>query len=194
VTVSGSISSIERIWASRGKDNLSGRESADDRLYGWEGDDVIDGLSGNDNVSGGQGNDIVYGGLGDDVVGGGPGADFLYGDDGDDVVSGAESGVGDLTDDVLWGGNGIDVFHFRANFGTDTIMDYEQDEQIHLTDYVGGFWRNDFSLDVININDVGDDIVVDFWLKRGGGTGGTIILKGAAAAGIVFDKSHFIID
>ena len=200
VTLNGDILSIESIWATRGGDDLMG--SADDnRIYGWEGDDVIHGLDGNDNVSGGQGNDEVFGGLGDDVVGGGPGGDLLVGGAGNDTVSGAESGVGDPIDDELWGDDqeglligGKDTFHFRREFGTDTVMDYEQDEMIHLAGYIGGFWRNDMSFSVININDVDDDIVVDFRLKRGGGTGGTIILKGAAARGIVVDESDFIID
>lgn len=34
----------------------------------------------------------------------------------------------------------------------------------------------------------------DLWLKRGGGTGGTIILKGAATKFITVDESDFIID
>jgi len=51
------------------------------------------------------------------------------------------------------------------------------------------------SFSVININPVGGDIVVSFWLKRrGGGTGGTIILKGAAARRIVVGESNFIIE
>ncbi len=198
--LNGDILSIERIWATRGDDDLMG--SADDnRLYGWEGDDVIHGLDGNDNVSGGQGNDMVFGGPGDDVVGGGPGGDLLVGGAGNDTVSGAESGVGDPIDDELWGGDNetlvdgeVDTFHFRSHFGTDTIMDYEQDEMIHLNGYIGGFWRNDMSFDVININPVDGDIVISFWLKRGGGTGGTIILKGAADNLIDVNESHFIID
>ena len=97
-------------------------------------------------------------------------------------MSGAESGASDLKDDELWGGNKedgnwVDTFHFRREFGTGTIMDYQKGEKIDLSDYVGAFWRNDLDFSVINIIDDGvpsHDIVVSFWLKRGDGTGGTI--------------------
>jgi len=201
VIVKGDFLSIEDIWASRGNDFLYGSDYTDNNIYGWEGDDVIHGLGGNDRLIGGQGNDEVFGGPGDDEVGGEPGDDLVVGGDGNDIVSGSESGVGDLTDDELWGGNqddpvpvGKDTFRFRKSFGTDTIMDYQQDETIHLTGLVGGFYRNEMSYDVLNIDKVGADIVISFWLKRGGGAGGTIILKNAAARGIVVNDSDFIID
>jgi Ca2+-binding RTX toxin-like protein len=201
IYVQGTLSNIENIWATSGNDTVLGSDLVDNFIYGGEGNDFIDGGSGNDNLIGGQGNDEVYGGPGDDWVGGEPGADLLVGGAGSDVVSGAESGVGDLMDDVLWGGDNItlvdgeaDTFHFRKTFGTDTIMDYEQDEIIILTGYIGGFWRDDMSFDVINIDPVGDDIVISFWLKRGGGTGGTIILKGAATKGITIGEQHFTIE
>ena len=201
VIVQGYVWNIEDIWASRGNDFLYGSDSTDNLIHGWEGDDVIHGLGGNDDLGGGQGNDEIYGGPGNDRVRGNPGSDLVVGGDGDDYVSGAERGAGESFDDVLWGGNeddpvpgGVDTFHFHGTFGTDTIMDYEQDESIHLTGYVGGFWRNDMSFSVININEVGNDIVVSFWLKRGGGTGGTIILRNAAANGIIVDESDFIIE
>jgi len=123
---------IESIWASRGNDFLYG-SATDNNIYGWEGDDVIHGLGGNDFLNGGQGDDKVYGGPGNDWVGGDPGADLVVGGAGNDTVSGAESGVGDLTDDELWGGDNeylvdgeIDTFHFRKNLvvmsaGTGTI-------------------------------------------------------------------------
>jgi len=75
-------------------------------------------------------------------------------------------------------------------------MDYQQGEKIHLADYIGAFWRNDLDFSVINIidDDVdGNDIVVSFWLKRGGGTGGTIILKGVAGD-ITLVEDDFIIN
>lgn len=201
VSVQGFLYDIEDVWGTSGDDILRGGDISDNNMYGGEGNDEIYGFGGNDNLIGGQGNDVVYGGPGDDVVGGEPGADLVVGGDGNDVVSGAESGVGDQTDDVLWGGNeddvvpvGDDTFHFRREFGIDTVMDYQQDEKIHLAGYLGGFWRNDLSFSSLNIDEVGNDIVVSFWLKRGGGTGGTIILKDAAANSIVVDESDFIID
>ena len=201
VNVQGFLWNIEEVSGTSGNDVLLGSDFTDNYFYGGEGDDVIYGLGGNDQLGGGQSNDKVYGGPGNDSVGGGPGADLVVGGDGDDYVSGAERGADVVFDDELWGGNeddlvygGVDTFHFHGTFGTDTIMDYQQDETIHLTGYIGGFWRNDMSYSVININPVGDDIVVSFWLKRGGGNGGTIILTGAEARGIVVGESDFIIE
>ena len=200
IYVQGTLWNIEGVSGTSGTDILLG-DSFENEIYGWEGDDVIYGRGGNDRIIGGQGNDEVFGGPGDDIVGGEPGADLVVGGDGDDIVMGSENGVGDLTDDVLWGGNqdddvatGNDVFKFRKSFGTDTIMDYQQDETIHLTGLVGGFYRDEMSFSVLDISDVGNDIVISFYLKRGGGAGGTIILKDAATNGIIVDESDFIID
>ncbi len=200
-SVQGYFWNFEGIFTRDGDDILYGSDLGDDDILSGGGNDIVYGRGGNDSLSGGPDEDVIYGDDGDDRLGGGAGADKLYGGDGNDILSGHETGGSDLTDDELWGGDGCDVFHFAREFGTDTIMDYEVHpdyvgdcEQIDLTDYAGGFWRNDLTFDVININEVDGDIVVDFWLKRGGGTGGTIILKDAAANEIVVDESDFIID
>lgn len=193
VLAQGTLSSIEYVRGSGGNDVLSGNDS-DNVIGGGDGDDFIYGLGGNDSVGGSLGNDVVDGGPGSDVVSGSMGADMLYGGGGNDILQGGDDGWGDVRDDMLWGGSGCDVFEFRGEFGTDTVMDYEACEQIDLSGYIGGFWRNDLTFSVLNINEVGDDIVVDFWLVRGGGTGGTIILKDAAANEIVVDESDFIFE
>jgi Ca2+-binding RTX toxin-like protein len=202
VVVHGTFLSIEDLWgANDGNSTLYG-DSFDNRFVGGSGDDILYGRSGNDTLVGNDGHDEVYGGPGDDWVEGHPGNDLVVGGAGNDTVSGQERGwIEAGADDVLWGGDNLtlidgeaDTFHFHGTFGTDTVMDYEQDETIHLTGFVGGFLRDDMSFDVINIDPVGADIVISFWLKRGGGTGGTIILKGAAARGIVVGESNFIIE
>jgi Ca2+-binding RTX toxin-like protein len=202
VVVQGNFINIEDLQGSpNGNSTLKG-DSLDNRMVGGNGNDFLYGYGGNDRLVGGSGHDEVYGGLGDDWIEGHPGNDLVVGGPGKDIVSGQERGwADDGADDELWGGDNLslvdgeaDIFHFHGTFGTDTVMDYEQDEMIHLTGYVGGFLRDDMSFDVINIDTVGDDIVLSWWLKRGGGTGGTIILKGAAARFISVGEQHFIIE
>jgi Ca2+-binding RTX toxin-like protein len=203
VVVQGNFMNIEDLWGTPDGNSTLYGDSLDNVIVGGgDGNDVIHGRGGNDTLIGNAGHDEVYGGPGDDWVEGHPGNDLVVGGAGNDTVSGQERGwIEAGADDELWGGDNLtgvdgeaDIFHFHGTFGTDTVMDYEQDELIHLTGYVGGFLRDDMSFDVINIDTVGADIVLSWWLKRGGGTGGTIILKGAAARGITIDESHFIIE
>lgn len=49
----------------------------DDKLYGYQGDDVLFGGAGTDNVQGGDGNDFIMGGLGYDNLYGGAGSDIF---------------------------------------------------------------------------------------------------------------------
>ena len=64
------------------------------------GNDTIIGNNNGDILDGGAGNDTIRGGTGNDVIIGGPGIDRLT------------------------GGAGDDTFVFRANFGHDTITDF----------------------------------------------------------------------
>ena len=54
--------------------------SKDDRLYGYDGDDVLDAGEGSDILRGGAGNDTLYAGNGNDILIGGKGNDILWGD------------------------------------------------------------------------------------------------------------------
>jgi Ca2+-binding RTX toxin-like protein len=201
VVVQGNFMNIEDLWGTPdGNSTLYGDSFDNVIVGGGDGNDVIHGRGGNDTLVGNAGNDKVYGGPGDDWVEGHPGDDLVVGGAGNDTVSGQERGYGVGADDELWGGDNLtgvdgeaDVFHFHGTFGTDTVMDYEQDELIHLTGYVGGF-RRDLSFNDISIDEVGDNIVISTWRKQGGGTGGTIILKGAAARGITIGEQHFKIE
>ena len=66
-----------------------------DKLFGTDEAETINGKTGDDVLSGGGGDDTLNGGGGDDVLEGGPGADTINGDDGDDAVSyeGSAAGV-----------------------------------------------------------------------------------------------------
>lgn len=57
----------------------------DNRLYGFDGDDTLNGGLGNDLLRGGQGNDTLNGGSGNDLLIGGRGNDTLSGGTGQDL-------------------------------------------------------------------------------------------------------------
>ncbi|WP_342291553.1 tandem-95 repeat protein [Vibrio diazotrophicus] len=97
-----------------GQDSLAGG-SGDDKLYGQQGDDLLSGESGSDYLEGGQGQDYLYGGLGNDI---------LVGGDGDDVL------IGGNGHDQLTGGSGSDVFVIEGSNSSDTIMDFNIQEDI----------------------------------------------------------------
>ncbi|MBR5676417.1 MAG: hypothetical protein IKX14_08300, partial [Neisseriaceae bacterium] len=79
-------------------------------LYGYGGNDTLIGNNTDDTLHGGDGNDKLLGGAG---------KDSLYGDNGNDTLNG---GAGN---DYLNGGAGNDVYLFDANFGQDTINNYD---------------------------------------------------------------------
>ena len=106
-----------------GQDSLAGG-SGDDKLYGQQGDDLLSGESGSDYLEGGQGQDYLYGGLGNDILVGGDGDDKLFGEDGDDVL------IGGNGHDQLTGGSGSDVFVIEGSNSSDTIMDFNIQEDI----------------------------------------------------------------
>ena len=96
-------------------------DAGDDTLSGGDGRDIIRGNDDDDILLGDSGDDTIYGGDGNDLVVGGTGNDTLYGDAGDDTL------VGGLGDDSLTGGTGSDTFVFTANTGSDTINDFDKD-------------------------------------------------------------------
>ncbi|WP_409433211.1 M10 family metallopeptidase C-terminal domain-containing protein [Litorimonas sp. RW-G-Af-16] len=92
-----------------------------DLLIERQGDDVnntIFGDNGGDYVLGNGGDDILSTYNGDDWLNGGIGNDVLYGGGGNDRV---EGGFGD---DLLYGGADTDTFVFGADWGADTILDF----------------------------------------------------------------------
>jgi predicted extracellular nuclease len=108
--------------------NLINGTNQADNLVGTNGDDIINGGNGNDVLEGGAGNDTLNGGNGNDTLLGGTGNDVLNGGNGEDVL------VGGLGNDTLTGGNGTDRFVFAAGDGTDTITDFNRnDDLIELT-------------------------------------------------------------
>ncbi|MCW6050420.1 calcium-binding protein [Lyngbya sp. CCAP 1446/10] len=103
--------------------NLVG-DDANNTASGFGGDDIITGNGGNDTLSGNRGNDIITGGLGNDQLFGGKGDDNLNGGDGDDTL------VGAVGADILISGAGRDVFVLGAGAGTDTLLDFQQGQDL----------------------------------------------------------------
>ncbi len=87
------------------------------RVTGYhDGDDAfVLGNSGDDRLRGDGGDDHIDGHAGDDVLDGRGGNDALHG------------GAGD---DTLTGGSGADTFVFTANFGDDTITDFDTSQDV----------------------------------------------------------------
>ena len=110
-------------------------------LRGTAGEDDIRGREGNDRLIGRGGNDELRGDEGSDTLLGGSGNDRLRGDKGHDRLT---------------GGADNDRFIFNRQGGTDTVTDYNDDED-----------RLDFSnfnttaqAIIDNAEQVGDDVVI----------------------------------
>lgn len=117
-----------------------------ERIFGFAGDDDIQGGGGNDYIDGGDGDDILYGDLIDgsastknlnDTIFGGNGDDYLSGNSGDDYLDGGNNDdflTGESGNDVLTGGVGSDTFYFDTppipvgSLGIDTITDFNPGE------------------------------------------------------------------
>ena len=103
-------------WGTRNNDQIIGNTTRSSKLFGWDGNDSIEGGSGNDILDGGNGNDYLNGGAGNDSLLGGAGSDSLYGDEGNDTLDG---GAGS---DYVDGGAGNDTYLFGKGDGQDTIQ------------------------------------------------------------------------
>ncbi|MBW8842874.1 MAG: cadherin domain-containing protein, partial [Sphingomonadales bacterium] len=136
--------------------------SGEDRLYGSLGSDTLNGMSGHD---------YLFGGLGNDKLNGGDGNDVLFGDLGSDTLNGG-AGVdelfGGLGDDMLTGGTGADLFHFGRAGGSDTITDFNtNDDRIILDD--------DLAVIKSKVADVNHDGTKDLTLTFNQGTSVTLL-------------------
>ncbi|MDX2231718.1 MAG: choice-of-anchor I family protein [Leptolyngbyaceae cyanobacterium bins.349] len=85
---------------------IQGFDDSNDVINAQGGNDYVDGLSGDDLLRGGAGNDTLIGGDGDDTLIGGTGID------------------------VLTGGYGSDTFVLAATSGTDTLTNFNVDDDL----------------------------------------------------------------
>lgn len=117
---------LEKMEGTNADDKLVGKNIPyiQDVIYGYEGNDFIEGLAGQDKLYGGRGNDEIHGGLNRDFLEGGAGQDELYGDEGNDIISGDDNYIHDSVkeeqNDLLIGGLGDDELYSRQ--GTDTLI------------------------------------------------------------------------
>jgi hypothetical protein len=79
-----------KFWTIIGEDNrgdeiLGSKSELREWMFGFGGNDTLEGRDGDDLLSGGKGDDILRGGDGEDTLYGGEGADVLEGGAGDDV-------------------------------------------------------------------------------------------------------------
>ena len=72
---------------------IGGSLTIGEEIYGFDGDDYIDGKEGDDNIYGGNGDDTLMGGDDNDIIYGGKGADTIIGGDGLDAVVFSGNGV-----------------------------------------------------------------------------------------------------
>jgi Ca2+-binding RTX toxin-like protein len=185
VTVNGGFSGIETIWGTSGDDVLLG-DDTNNELYADDGDNIIYGYGGNDYLGADRGNNVLYGGSGNDWINV-SGNGILFGEAGDDLLEGHGG------DDELHGGEGCDGYIFDLDFGTPTIMDFDYPYNLPACDVIYIAIHSRYRVDFRNveINNVGNDIIIDVEVKRGG-TGGTILLKDAWLKGVTVDESTFI--
>ncbi len=150
----------DKIYGFAGNDIISSSFGVDivfgglgnDVLNGGDNKDFLFGEEGDDILNGDHGNDRLYGGDDNDTISGGIGADKLYGQDGDDILSGGDHNdllIGGDGNDILNGDDGNDVL--AAGFGNDTINAGSGNDKLYGQD--------------------GDDVL-------NGGTGNDVILGG----------------
>ncbi len=113
------VGDFEQIEGGFGNDTLTGNSAAN-KMYGWWGEDQIDGRGGDDSIYGERGNDSLFGGAGsdklygnedDDNLSGGREADSLFGGTGNDTLV----SVGGTVSDKSWGEDGTDSFWIDNN-------------------------------------------------------------------------------
>ena len=129
----------DRIFGLQGEDTLNGGDGNDllsgdggkDTIFGQNGEDFIQGVEDNDRLFGGDGQDTILGGSGDDFIKGDNENDSIFGDTGNDVLSGG-LGDDDLSggedDDLIDGDDGNDSI--SGGVGNDTLNGNNDDDMI----------------------------------------------------------------
>ncbi len=113
---------------------IDANDFIDRNANGSAGDnDFLFGNSNTNNLIAGDGNDHLFGFSGNDILNGGAGIDHLLGQQGDDsLIGGAGSDFlrGGNGNDTLNGGADEDIFVLEVGRGTDTIVDFNNDEDL----------------------------------------------------------------
>ena len=168
-----------------GNDQLDGKDG-DDRLNGGDGKDKLSGGEGNDELAGDAGNDLLLGGDGHDNLFGGENNDRLYGGNGDDDLNGGRG------NDLLDGGDGNDILNGRTGKdiltgGADAdifVFEYDSHRDT-ITDFEDGVDLLDFS------GYFGINSVADLFISQNGTA--TIITEGGPASVTLLDTDATLI-
>lgn len=150
---------IENAIGGSGDDAITGN-AADNFLRGGKGNDQIGGGLGRDALRGDLGRDTLKGQGGNDTLLGGGGNDRLLGGNGKDDLKGQKGRDridGQRGDDDLTGNQGKDVFLFRKNGDSDTILDFQDDVDTIRVKNLGSL-----SSVLDAADEVGNDVVFDF--------------------------------
>ena len=108
----------------------------------------------------------IIGDADDNILTGGKGKDTLRGDANNDTLDGGKG------NDVLWGGDDADTFIYRTGEGTDTIMDYAENDLLKILDKNG----REISKPIKKTAFDGDDLILSI---KGGGK---VILAGVGTS------------
>lgn len=111
------------LYGLEGNDTISGK-NGDDTLFGGAGDDKLRGRGDNDSLLGGAGEDDLFGNTGADLLDGGSDKDVMKGDGGKDTLTGG------LGNDKLFGGGDEDLFNLTTGEGTDRIEDFNRTQDL----------------------------------------------------------------
>lgn len=152
---------IENAIGGLGNDRLFGNE-APNNLQGRGGNDFINGYGGNDTLYGGSGSDTLYGATGNDYLIGGGDRDQLWGLEGNDWMNGQGG------DDTLYGYSGSDTL--VGGTGNDTLFGGTQNDQLwgyEGNDSLNGEAGDDklygyFGNDTL-VGESGDDTIYGGW-------------------------------
>ena len=199
---------VNRLAGNEGDDELYGM-GGNDMLLGGEGADLLDGGEGIDTANyqhadSGVGVDLASGGFAGEATGdtyinieffyGSEFNDMAIGDDlanrlngqlGDDVLDGAggrDTLIGDLGNDTLTGGDDLDLFLFRGEFGNDVITDFEGGAGIVDRIFFQGMG---LSANDLTFTDGTDGLLIE------AGTFGTLLLEGVQEVDLAADDFIF---
>ena len=209
---------VDVVMGEGGDDYIAGGDNSD-YLFGGSGDDTIEGGAGVDIIMGGSGDDIlrgqgdtdiIRGGSGADTIEGGEGADLLLGDSGDDSITGGEGGdvifggagadtidggagadiiIGGTGDDTLTGGTGADTYVFGLGHGSDTITDFDTDEDtINLSAFGADLSYSDLT---ITATTDGTGTIITVPGEDGENNGITITLEGVTSTDVTESMFEF---
>jgi Ca2+-binding RTX toxin-like protein len=129
-TVSGG-AGIDTVFGYGGNDTLNGGIDFDymlggegaDTINGDAGTDILAGENGNDTINGGDDFDQIYGGAGTDTLNGDAGSDYVFGGTENDTINGGAGSdflYGEAGNDVINGGSEYDLL--QGNDGDDRLF------------------------------------------------------------------------